>query len=509
MVQLVEGGPSPRSAQAASRAVDMPQRKWLPEHKALLTRLSLSVFLPLLDLAGLALVGWLGYEVSLDQATRDRFSAIDQGLIPGVFTAATTMCAALVCLTVHAFGGYRPQVASRAGASAAAVAMGILSVSGSLFVLQALTPMPHSLMLWLAASCVIAIPAAAAWRLLAARLITPLLAATAIPRTAVVLGAGPEARRFLEHLSTNTASRPRILGCFDDRATRVSNALCGVQCRGTVDDLIGFVREHAVDEVIIALPWTAEDRLTALIERLKVLPVDIRLSPYGISYRIAEPRIASAGTLPLLTAVPRPLTPPDTVAKTIEDWLLGVGLLVLFLPIMAIIAIAIRLDSPGPIFFRQPRHGWNDRVIRVFKFRTMIDSATDVSGTRQTTRDDDRITRVGRFLRRTSLDEIPQLINVVRGEMSVIGPRPHPIGMKTEEKLCHEIVSGYAQRHKMKPGITGWAQIHGWRGATETSYQLRKRVEHDIYYVENWSLWLDFKILLMTAVKGFGGPNAF
>jgi Undecaprenyl-phosphate glucose phosphotransferase len=336
-----------------------------------------------------------------------------------------------------------------------------------------------------------------------------LLSAAAKPRTAVVLGAGSEAERFIDHLNQAQVSQRRILGCFDDRATRVPSALSGVQVLGTVDDLIDFVRDHEVDEVIVALPWSAEDRLAALIERVKVLPVDIQLSPYGFGYRITAPQITSAGDLPLLTAVQRPLKASDAAVKAVEDWLAGIGLLLLFLPVMAFIAIAIRLDSPGPVFFRQPRHGWNNRVIHVYKFRTMYHAATDLTGGRQTSRDDERITRVGRFLRRTSLDEIPQLLNVVRGEMSVVGPRPHPIGMKTEEKLCHEIVAGYAQRHKMKPGITGWAQIHGWRGATDTSYQLRKRVEHDIHYVENWSLWLDIKILLMTAFKGFRGPNAF
>jgi Undecaprenyl-phosphate glucose phosphotransferase len=282
-----------------------------------------------------------------------------------------------------------------------------------------------------------------------------------------------------------------------------------VQYSGNVGALIEFVREHAVDEVIIALPWSAEARLAALIERVKVLPVDIRLSPYGFGYRIATPEIATSGGLPLFTAVQRPLSPADAIVKIIEDSLVGVGLLLLFSPVMALVALAIRLDSPGPIFFRQPRHGWNNRIIDVYKFRTMYHAATDLTGGRQTTRDDERITRIGRFLRRTSLDEIPQVFNVLLGQMSVVGPRPHPIGMRTEEKLCHEIVAGYAQRHKMKPGITGWAQIHGWRGATDSSYHLRKRVEHDIYYVEHWSLWLDIKILVMTAFRGFRGPNAF
>jgi Undecaprenyl-phosphate glucose phosphotransferase len=465
--------------------------------------------MPLIDLVGLAVVGWLGYQVAFDQAMQEHVRSLPQGMIPGIFTAATTICAVLACLTIHALGGYRQEVVRRPVRSAAIAVIGILIVAGFLFVLEAVAPLNRIFELWMGASSVIAIPAAALWRFLTPYVAAPFVSAAAQARTAVVLGAGSEAQRFIEQVSRAPASAPELLGCFDDRSTRVAETVCGVECRGNVDDLIDFVRNHAVDEVIVALPWSAEDRLAALIERVKVLPVDIQLSPYGFGYRIAEPQLANAGGLPLITAVRRPLRPSDALVKAIEDWVTGLGLLLLFLPLMGLIALAIRLDSPGPIFFRQPRHGWNNRIIHVYKFRTMYHDATDVTCDRQTARDDERITRVGRFLRRTSLDELPQLLNVLRGEMSVVGPRPHAVGMRTEEKLCHEIVSGYAQRHKMKPGITGWAQIHGWRGATDTSYQLRKRVEHDIHYVENWSLWLDIKILLMTAFKGFRGPNAF
>jgi len=506
--QLVEDRQS-LPAQPAVAPAASPQGIAAPWRRTYLPAVSLSVIMPLVDLVGLVIVGWLGYEVAVDQAARERLSIVDQGIIPGHFTAATSICAVLVCLTVHALGGYRPEVVSRAGQSAATIAIGVLCVAGFLFAVGAVAPPQHTLALWLAASSAIAVPAAALWRVLALYLAAPLLSVTAKERTAVVLGAGSEAERFIAHLNRSRGSRPKILGCFDDRASRVSSALGGVQCRGNVDDLIEFVRDHAIDEVIIALPWSAEERLAALIERLKVLPIDIQLSPYGFGYRIAAPKVACVGGLPLLTAVQRPLRASDAVVKAIEDWAVGLGLLLLFLPIMTVIALAIRLDSPGPILFRQPRHGWNNRVIHVYKFRTMYHGATDLIGGRQTARDDNRITRVGRFLRRTSLDELPQLFNVLRGKMSMVGPRPHPIGMKTEEKLCHEIVAGYAQRHKMKPGITGWAQVHGWRGATDTSYQLRKRVEYDIEYVENWSLWFDIKILLMTAYMGFRGPNAF
>ncbi|MGE0118013.1 MAG: undecaprenyl-phosphate glucose phosphotransferase [Dongiaceae bacterium] len=479
----------------------------LPRRHAFGLLISLSVLMPLFDLTGFALAGWLGYQAAFDQATRTQLGTIDPGIFPGIFTAATTICAALACLTIHAAGGYRPEVVSRGGRSAMTAIVGLLCVGGFLFILGALTPLPHTLERWLATAGAIAVPAAALWRLLIAWTAPAALAARC--DTAVVLGAGPEAQQLIEHAQGSRGSLRRIVGCFDDRATRVPNALNGIQRMGNVDDLIDFVRNHAVDEVIVALPWTAEQRLGSLIERLKVLPVDIRLSPHGYGYRIGSGEVANIGDLPLLTAVPRPLRASDTIVKAVEDLVLGSFLMLLFLPLMTFIAVAIRLDSPGPILFRQPRHGLNDRVVHVYKFRTMYHAATDLGGGRQTRRDDDRITRVGRFLRRTSLDELPQLFNVVRGEMSLVGPRPHPINMLTEEKLCHEIVAGYAQRHKLKPGITGWAQINGWRGATDTCHQLQRRVEHDIFYVENWSLWFDFRILLMTAFKGFFGPSAF
>jgi Undecaprenyl-phosphate glucose phosphotransferase len=515
MAQLIEDGASAPSVAVDLENVAAPRLATASAAAAPHSRpravghvISPSILMPLLDLAGLAVVGWLGYEWAFDHAERGKLSTLDQGIVPGLFTAATTLCAVLVCLTVHALGGYRAETLSRTPRGTAIAVVGILCVAGFLFVLEGVGPGPRALDRWLATSSAIAIPALVLWRISALHLLAPLLPAKA--RTAVVLGAGSEAQRFIEHLYQAHAPRPHILGCFDDRATRVSASVCGVQYKGNVDDLIEFVRQHTVDEVIIALPWSAEERLTALIERVKVLPVDIRLTPYGFGYRIVVPEISSAGGgLPLFTAVQRPLSTSEAVVKAIEDWLVGAGLLLLFFPIMAVIALAIRLDSPGPIFFRQPRHGWNNRIIQVYKFRTMYHGNSDLAGSRQTARNDERITRIGRFLRRTSLDEIPQVINVLFGEMSVVGPRPHPIGMKTEEKLCHEIVGGYAQRHKMKPGITGWAQIHGWRGATDSGYHLRKRVEHDIYYVENWSLWLDMKILVMTAFKGFRGPNAF
>jgi len=178
-------------------------------------------------------------------------------------------------------------------------------------------------------------------------------------------------------------------------------------------------------------------------------------------------------------------------------------------PLMMAIALLIRFDSPGPALFRQKRYGFNNHLIEVLKFRTMYQEKSDANGERLTQRDDPRITRVGAFLRRTSLDELPQFLNVLRGDMSIVGPRPHALSAKAGTLLYQEAVKYYDARHRMKPGITGWAQVNGWRGETDTLEQIRKRVEHDLYYIEHWSIALDLRIIARTIVGGFTGRNAF
>jgi exopolysaccharide biosynthesis polyprenyl glycosylphosphotransferase len=193
----------------------------------------------------------------------------------------------------------------------------------------------------------------------------------------------------------------------------------------------------------------------------------------------------------------------------IEDQLLAITALVLTAPLLLLIAVAIKLDSSGPVFFKQKRFGFNDSVIQVWKFRSMRTECTDARAEVPTTKDDPRVTRVGRILRKSSLDELPQLINVVRGEMSVVGPRPHVIAGKARGQLYQDVVNCYAGRHKVKPGITGWAQVNGWRGETDTIEKIRKRVEHDMYYINNWSPWLDLYIILRTIRAVFCAENAY
>jgi len=182
---------------------------------------------------------------------------------------------------------------------------------------------------------------------------------------------------------------------------------------------------------------------------------------------------------------------------------------VMISPLLLAIALLIKLDSPGPALFRQKRYGFNNRLIEVLKFRTMYADQSDANAEQLTRRNDPRVTRIGAFLRRTSLDELPQFINVVRGEMSIVGPRPHALSAKAGTLLYQEAIKYYDARHRMKPGITGWAQVNGWRGETDTVEQIKKRVEHDLYYIEHWSILLDLKIIARTILGGFTGHHAF
>jgi Undecaprenyl-phosphate glucose phosphotransferase len=328
-------------------------------------------------------------------------------------------------------------------------------------------------------------------------------------QTVVVVGAGEYGQRLVAHLSGSRANGLRLIGFFDDRADRVPSHVHGYPVLGTVDDLLELGKTTEIDQVIIALPWSAETRLLEVLHKLKSLPTNISLCPDRIGFHLRYQGVMQCGAVPLVSVVDPPLGHWRGFAKACEDKVLAIACLVLISPVLALIALAIRLEGPGPIIFRQKRYGFNNQEIEVYKFRTMYSHMVDHSGANQASRNDPRVTRVGHFLRRTSLDELPQFLNVLRGDMSVVGPRPHPIGMRTEKLLCHEIVADYAHRHRMKPGITGWAQVNGWRGATDTAEKLQRRVEHDLYYIDNWSVSFDLRILFLTVFRLFSDENAY
>jgi Undecaprenyl-phosphate glucose phosphotransferase len=331
----------------------------------------------------------------------------------------------------------------------------------------------------------------------------------AFARHIAVYGIGPTGQQLLGNYFGESNPDVRIVGLFDDRTGRSPDFCCGYPVRGDLDELIAYAREHRVDEVIVALPFSAEERIEAVLARLREIAADVKLAAPMLDVRGQTSLLERRGRFPVVPVMRVPLSDWALILKEIEDRVLGALILVLISPLLAVIAIAIKLDSPGPVLFRQMRWGYNNRMIEVLKFRTMRNDLTDANAEKLTTKDDPRVTRLGAFLRKTSLDELPQFINVVRGEMSIVGPRPHARAAKAGGLLYPDAVPDYPIRHKVKPGITGWAQINGWRGETQTVEQIQKRVEHDIEYVNKWSLLHDLKIIILTIFTGFTGKNAY
>lgn len=290
-----------------------------------------------------------------------------------------------------------------------------------------------------------------------------------------------------------------VVGIFDDRINRVPPRVSGIPVLGTVDDLLDYCRRQLVDVIVIALPWAAEGRNATIVRQLRELPVDISLVP-DLDTSLLPPRgVLWLGKIPTMLVSRRPLTDEQLTIKWLEDKALGLLLLVLAAPIMLAAAVAVKLTSKGPILFEQERFGFNQKTIRVLKFRSMYVDKGDVSGQRRTVRDDPRVTPVGRIIRRFSIDELPQLLNVLKGDMSIVGPRAHAVAMTVGGRYYDEVVAEYAARHRVKPGITGWAQINGSRGEIENVAQAEERLRFDLYYVDNWSLLLDLRIIAITA----------
>jgi Undecaprenyl-phosphate glucose phosphotransferase len=312
----------------------------------------------------------------------------------------------------------------------------------------------------------------------------------------VIVGATQNAERLIaQALKTRDVA---VLGVFDDRKDRTAEALHGVPILGDTSDLLGHRIMPYVDRVVITVSSTAQARVKALVERLRVLPNDITLFVDLGAKDAHDVTLSRLADIPLAHLSGRPHDEPAAALKRVQDLAIGALALVIAAPVMAAIALAVKLDSPGPVFFRQRRHGFNNEEIVVWKFRSMFHDRRDDAAQRQVHYGDERVTRVGRFIRRTSLDELPQIFNVLAGEMSLVGPRPHAVKMKTGAVESHRLVAEYAHRHRIKPGITGWAAINGSRGPVDTPEAVRRRVALDIDYIERQSFWLDLYIMALT-----------
>jgi Undecaprenyl-phosphate glucose phosphotransferase len=305
-------------------------------------------------------------------------------------------------------------------------------------------------------------------------------------RDIALVGAGEAARRVEEQIHNDPLSGMNLVARFG-----VPWSYGEFQ---SLEELGEFVESRAVQGVWIALPWDEREMLEASLSALKASVVDVNVVPDFHQYRLLNQNISEWGGLPVINLSATPMTGAERRLKFAMDWLGALLVTVVLAPLLLIVALALLISDGRPVIYRQRRLGVGGEEIEVLKFRTMKVEPTG-TGFRQATPDDDRVTTIGRFLRKTSLDELPQIFNVLKGEMSLVGPRPHPIELNDEFKSR---IPKYMLRHKVKPGITGWAQVNGFRGQTDTPEKMALRIQHDLWYIQNWSLWLDLKILLMT-----------
>lgn len=331
-----------------------------------------------------------------------------------------------------------------------------------------------------------------------------------LERRAVIVGGGVPAADLIYSLEAMKDNDIRVCGIFDDRqGDRSPAVVVGYPKLGTVDELVEFGRMARIDMLIVTLPMSAESRVLALLKRLWVLPVDIRLAAQSSKLRFRPRSYSYVGSVPFLDVFEKPIADWDGVMKRLFDITFASLGLIAFSPLMLAAMIAIRWESKGPVIFRQKRYGFNNEVIEVLKFRSMFHEMSDPDAKKVVTKGDPRVTKVGRFIRKTSIDELPQLVNVLKGELSLVGPRPHAVNAHTDNRLWDEVVDGYFARHKVKPGVTGWAQINGWRGEVDNPEKIQQRTNFDLYYIENWSLLFDLQIVFTTPFKLLNSENAY
>ena len=433
-----------------------------------------------------------------------RHEALD---LPNPYLVALAASFILTLNIFHLAGLYRPEAVRHAGAGIGAMTLALLSVIGMLVIVAYFTKTSdHFSRVW-----------AILWACLSYAFLLGIRFAVEVQllqwgragrlnANVAIIGGGEAAQRLIARMSDPKQPGYRVVGVYDDRPETLGALPDGIG-RGSLDELIRLSRDLRIDDVIIALPSPSDEALLAVLKKVRSLTANVHLGPDGM----ALPRVPSRGFrllagMPVLNLHERPLSGWGIVLKTIEDRLLAAFILSVVSPLLLLIASGILLSSGRPILFRQVRYGFNNNEFIVYKFRTMRGDGEIDPSVPQARRNDPRVTAFGAFLRRTSLDELPQLWNVLKGDMSLVGPRPHAVAHNVQYA---EIIDDYLGRHRLKPGITGWAQVNGLRGEVDTPEKMRLRVEHDLYYIDNWSLLFDLRILLLTVVYGFVHKNAY
>ncbi len=322
-------------------------------------------------------------------------------------------------------------------------------------------------------------------------------------KAAVVVGSGKSAQQLIERIHDAPWLGIRLEAIFDDNTDH--SDVCGIPFAGVISDVGDYVKDKQIEYVYLALPMSRVDEMVSVSEQLQDATASLFIVPDIAVFELLRVRMQDVNGLPVLVLTESPFFGPFGALKRFEDIVLASMILLLVAPLMVLIALGVKLTSRGPVIFVQKRYGLDGNEILIWKFRSMKESH-EGDNVKQAVKGDSRVTAFGAFIRKNSLDELPQLINVLQGRMSLVGPRPHAV---SHNEQYRKLIKGYMWRHKVKPGITGWAQVNGWRGATETLDKMEKRVEHDIEYLRSWTLFLDIKIIVMTVFKAIGDRNAY
>ncbi|HUP97858.1 MAG TPA: undecaprenyl-phosphate glucose phosphotransferase [Usitatibacter sp.] len=326
-----------------------------------------------------------------------------------------------------------------------------------------------------------------------------LLKAEGMERVAVIVGAGSLGRKLAERIRAQPLLGVKVGGFFDDRGPERLGDLPDGKMLGSVEQLAQYVKANKVDLIYLAMPMASQPRILKLLDELCDTTASVYFAPDIFLFDLIQARMDTIGGMPVLAVCETPFYGVNGIVKRVSDMILASLILVLISPLLVAIAAGVKLSSPGPVLFRQRRYGLDGQEILVYKFRSMT-VTEDGAVIRQATKNDSRVTPFGAFLRRTSLDELPQFINVLQGRMSIVGPRPHAIA---HNEMYRKLIKAYMIRHKVKPGITGWAQVNGLRGETDTVEKMKARVEYDLDYLRNWSLRLDLSIIWKTVFVVF------
>jgi putative colanic acid biosynthesis UDP-glucose lipid carrier transferase len=429
--------------------------------------------------------------------------------LPGTYMSATVLGMVLTANYMHFARVYSLSSLRRQAVEVAKVVAAWVAVFATLIVVSILTDTADLFSrAWLALWFSFSLGGFLLLRAFAALQIDRWLKSGRLALKLAIVGHGELARQVDRQLRQLGERNLRLVGYYDPEE-REEEAVQGVEhgrIRGGIVRLVEDIQRGDVEEVVVAMPWSQEKRIREIMKSLAALSINVRICPDVFTLYLPLRGMTSAAGVAFLDVFERPLSGWDLVLKNLEDRVLTPILCLIFLVPCLLIAIAIKLDSRGPVLFRQTRFGFNNNPINVMKFRTMyVDRPLEV-GVPQATRNDPRVTRVGRVLRRTSLDELPQLLNVLKGEMSLVGPRPHAVDHNYKYAA---MIDEYLGRHRMKPGMTGWAQVNGLRGETQTVEQMRARVQYDLSYIDNWSLWFDLRILTLTLFVGFISRRAY